>query len=64
MDVYEEYRDVVIALIRENIERAFEKQHESNFGTESGRMSPQEQIFHESAGWRNLETSVKCIQCM
>ena len=30
----------------------------------SGRMSAQEQIFHESAGWRNLETSVKCIQSM
>merc|ERR1711963_468024 len=27
-------------------------------------MSPSEQIFHESAGWRNLETAVKCIQAM
>ena len=61
---YEECREVVIGLIRENIDRAFEKPFSSNLGAESGRMSPQEQIFHESAGWRNLETSVKCIQAM
>ena len=23
-----------------------------------------EGIFHDTAGWRNLETSIKCLQCM
>ena len=62
--IYEEYKDTVISLIRENIERAFEKPSTPMSGVESGRMSPSEQIFHESAGWRNLETAVKCIQSM
>ena len=66
--IYENYKTVVIDLIRENIDRAFEKTTTANNADDvennSGRMSPQEQIFHESAGWRNLETSVKCIQSM
>ena len=70
--IYENYKTVVIDLIRENIDRAFEKTTSNNTSgitddvgdNNSGRMSPQEQIFHESAGWRNLETSVKCIQSM
>ena len=63
--IYENYKTVVIELIREHIERAFEKTTSNNADVDnSGRMSPQEQIFHESAGWRNLETSVKCIQSM
>jgi hypothetical protein len=28
------------------------------------RFSEASEIFHETAGWRNLETSVKCLQAM
>ena len=47
--IYEEYRDVVFQLVRESIERAFEKSNE--MGANSGRMSPRsEEILHDTAG--------------
>jgi hypothetical protein len=61
--VYEECRDRIFRLVQENTERAFEGNKDVS-PEKSGRMSPQEQIFHDTAGWRNLETSVKCLQSM
>ena len=59
--VFEQYRDKVYTLIKENIDREFESQNTQN----SGRRSPiAEEIFHDTAGWRNLESSVKCLQAM
>ena len=47
--IYEEYRDVVFELVRENIDRAFDKSNE--IGADSGRMSPRsEEILHDTAG--------------
>jgi len=61
--IYEEFKDVVFQLVRENIDRAFEKSEE--IGANSGRMSPRsEEILHDTAGWRNLESSVKCVQAL
>ncbi len=65
----EECRETVYSLVRENTERAFATQSQSkddSLGEDlsSGRMTPQEQIFHETAGWRNLETSIKCVKSM
>ena len=61
--VYEEYKDSVFALIGENIERSCEKSMESI--ENSGRMSPRsEEILHDTAGWRNLESSMKCLQSL
>ena len=61
IEVYKEHRDVVFNLVQENIERAFDR---SNSFENDGRMSPQEEILHDTAGWRNLETSVKCLQSL
>ena len=55
--IYENYKTVVIELIREHIERAFEKSNE--MGANSGRMSPRsEEILHDTAGeWLILNTN-------
>ena len=58
--VFEEYREKVYALINENLLREYESKP-----VNSGRRSPiAEEIFHDTAGWRNLESSVKCLQAM
>ena len=67
--VYDDCKDLIMSLIRDNMERKGEVESEggvaggvpegrphSPFGHSSGS------IFHETAGWRNLETSVKCLQ--
>ena len=55
--IYEEFKDVVFQLVRENIDRAFEKSEE--IGANSGRMSPRsEEILHDTAGKNNYNYSL------
>jgi hypothetical protein len=44
--------------------RRQEETAESGEKPRSRRFSEASEIFHETAGWRNLETSVKCLQAM
>ncbi len=62
--IYEQYREFVFNLVKENISRAFEGKSEAPEPMETGRMSPQQEILHDTAGWRNLESSVKCLQAL
>ncbi|KAG0725181.1 hypothetical protein GWK47_039084 [Chionoecetes opilio] len=70
---------VVLELVRSNLERqvtddeASRSEHEStrllmeklSAGTRERRNSGDAaQIFHDTAGWRNLETSMKCLEHM
>ena len=57
--VYEEVRAPVLELIRSNLERS-EEVSMTDDGGGGGRTA--EGIFHDTAGWRNLETSIKCLQ--
>lgn len=52
-------------LIESNLERNFT----ADVATDDGSMheirrSSSVEIFHDTAGWKSLETSMKCIQCM
>ena len=58
--VYEEVRAPVLELIRSNLERSEEVSMTDDGGGGGGRTA--EGIFHDTAGWRNLETSIKCLQ--
>ncbi len=51
-------------LIINLIFRRQEETAESGEKPRSRRFSEASEIFHETAGWRNLETSVKCLQAM
>lgn len=62
--IYEDNREVVFKLVKENIDRAFAAPEPMDTSETSGRMSPQEEILHDTAGWRNLESSVKCLQSL
>ena len=64
LKIYENYHEIVFDLVREHIERAFERSNSIGNNESSGRMSPQQEILHDTAGWRNLETSVKCLQAL
>ena len=60
--IYEEFKDVVFQLVRENIDRAFEKSKE--IGANSGRMSPRsEEILHDTAGKNNYNYSQTKNHC-
>ena len=59
--------DMILNLIKTNLEReeGFQKNdmyppNPHNNGVSTSVSS--KQIFHETAGWRNLETSMKCLQ--
>jgi len=71
--VYDDCKDLLTSLIRENLERkGMEGERRGSSGSGGGSPLPgrpnspfghtSESIFHETAGWRNLETSVKCLQ--
>ncbi|MCL4127138.1 UNVERIFIED_CONTAM: hypothetical protein GTU68_045495, partial [Idotea baltica] len=48
-----------------NNDRIMEKlNYESRERRNSGNSSSAAQIFHDTAGWRNLETSMKCLESM
>ena len=55
--VFDDCKPLILGLIRDNLDR----QHE---GDETVVVGSSQAIFHETAGWRNLETSVKCLQCI
>ena len=58
--VYEASQDTVLGLVRDNLERAMDVDS-SGGGGGGGEKS---QVFHDTAGWRNLETSIKCLEKM
>ena len=65
--VYEDSKDRIVDLMKFHMERddINEPSIEPSGGpyTETVSISnTSEQIFHETAGWRNLETSIKCLQ--
>ena len=65
--VYEDSKDRIMELIKLHMERddINEPSIEPSRGpyTETVSISnTSQQIFHETAGWRNLETSIKCLQ--
>uniref|UniRef100_A0A1B6GJM3 TOG domain-containing protein n=1 Tax=Cuerna arida TaxID=1464854 RepID=A0A1B6GJM3_9HEMI len=76
--VYEEEKEFVLNLILVNLERQVcvddssrieqiesEKLFEKLVGNGQRRNSADAaQIFHDTAGWKNLETSLKCLQAM
>lgn len=58
--VYEEAQSATMQLIKKNLDR---KEEEEKEGGDGGGKSA-ENIFHDTAGWKNLETSIKCLQYM
>lgn len=63
----------VISLIRNNLERKLDEGNEGAVIEEEevGKLmaklansSDSSQVFHDTAGWKNLETSMKCLQHM
>ena len=74
--VYEKVKDDVLNLIKTNLER--DMIENENNGSSSSRGSPEprsspvkmtgskfaENIFHDTAGWKNLETSMECLRRM
>ncbi|KAG8191252.1 hypothetical protein JTE90_003264 [Oedothorax gibbosus] len=77
-DVYSQCKDYVLKLIKDNLERDIMDTSESETFTDSEgegdykqpgqrrrRLSSDaSQIFHDTAGWKFLETSMKCLQFM
>jgi hypothetical protein len=61
--VYEASRERVLELIKSNLERSDEDQEDASSKLSS---SPKDAsaIFHDTAGWRNLETSMKALERM
>jgi hypothetical protein len=76
--VYQECKEYVLRLIQSNLERQVahddgskheqletERLMEKLAGPSQRRNSAEAaQIFHDTAGWKNLETSLKCLQAM
>ncbi|XP_023717328.1 uncharacterized protein LOC111869790 isoform X2 [Cryptotermes secundus] len=77
--VYQDCKEYVLRLIQSNLERQVthdddgskheqletEKLMEKLAGPSQRRNSAEAaQIFHDTAGWKNLETSLKCLQAM
>ncbi|XP_015919136.2 uncharacterized protein [Parasteatoda tepidariorum] len=74
-EIYSECHDYVLQLIKDNLERDCMDTNEEVFdaasdaethsGTRQRRLSSDaSQIFHDTAGWKFLETSMKCLQFM
>lgn len=78
IDVYKEEKDYILSLIKTNLERQPSNDESSRqeqiereklvekLAGSSGRRDSADaaQIFHDTAGWKNLETSLKCLQFM
>ncbi|KAK7788464.1 hypothetical protein R5R35_012208 [Gryllus longicercus] len=76
--IYQETKDYVLNLVRNNLDRQIgeddasrqekletEKLMEKLAGSAQRRNSAEAaQVFHDTAGWKNLETSLKCLQAM
>ncbi|XP_072032350.1 uncharacterized protein [Amphiura filiformis] len=74
-EVYESSKDIILEGVRCNLERAplneasLEEQNQVHALTEKLARSQKdeggasaEQIFHDTAGWKNLETWMRCLQ--
>ena len=73
--VYQTCKATVLMLVRNNLERKVEKENKSGAEEihETGKLMEKltrnqsweaSSIFHDTAGWKNLETSLSCLQRM
>ncbi len=67
--VYESVKSVVLSIIHENIVRQTETRRRTRSTSSSGGESDistgdASEVLHDTAGWRSLETSMKCLQRM
>ena len=63
-DVYKEHaRAAVLSSIRDNLERDVDEEERARLKARLGAGDSAEDtdIFHESAGWKTLETGCKCV---
>eukprot|EP00118_Oscarella_pearsei_P001458 m.7493 g.7493 ORF g.7493 m.7493 type:complete len:648 (+) comp18796_c0_seq1:28-1971(+) len=56
-EVYERSSDVIVSLIRENMERSVDRQ-------EHASQDASLQIVHETVGWKGLEAGMTCLCCV
>lgn len=69
VETYVECSPVVLQLIKDNLYRQIDggldsEPVENNSTRKRLNSVDAATIYHESAGWRHLETSMKCLQCM
>jgi len=71
--IYRENSGKVISMIKNNLERKLDEDNEGALieKEEVGKLmeklssnTDSAQVFHDTAGWKNLETSMKCLQHM
>lgn len=63
--IYNSCKELVLNLIQTNLERQIEVPEENDDPDSLRRASTSSvDIFHETAGWRYLESSMKCLQCI
>ena len=73
--VFKACKDVVLLLVKNNLERKVDKENKSGAEEiqETGKLMEKltrnqsweaSNIFHDTAGWKNLETSLSCLQRM
>ena len=62
--VYEEAGPTTLELIKQNLEREEEMEANRTERGDTGGGRTAESIFHDTAGWKNLESSIKCLQYM
>eukprot|EP00088_Acartia_fossae_P034486 TRINITY_DN3539_c0_g1_i5.p1 TRINITY_DN3539_c0_g1~~TRINITY_DN3539_c0_g1_i5.p1 ORF type:complete len:776 (-),score=143.13 TRINITY_DN3539_c0_g1_i5:435-2762(-) len=74
VEIYRNSKEKVMTLIRDNLERKIDAENpgQSMESEEVGKLMEKlqsnttdtAQIFHDTAGWKNLETCMKCLQEM
>ena len=67
--VYQQCQNEVLKLLKSDLERHIESDNNEDAkkvqsSNEANDLSGKSKIFHESAGWRFLETTMKCLRCM
>nr|CAB3256599.1 importin-4-like [Phallusia mammillata] len=62
-DVYKKLGQEVLKLLRSDLDRHIEGDSDNHNNSAIAAQSASN-IFHESAGWRHLETTMKCLQHM
>jgi len=73
--IFKACKDVVLLLVKNNLERKVDKENKSGAEEiqETGKLMEKltrnqsweaSNIFHDTAGWKNLETSLSCLQRM
>ena len=61
--IYEQCQENLLELLRGDLQRHIESDSGTDDTSSSAKLS-KDKIFHESAGWRFLETTMKCLRCM